>query len=636
MAANGNAAAAAEETNKYGVKFGWLRAGRQCLVHSGVMNINVPSKESDRPVQVTIKKGFDTVGKKRKGEWELSVVGEYVAGTAWCKFRYANGRTDFWGVNVSDDSGAPDWRGEGVGKQPSRRNLLGQAKVHAGDQGARPTKELERWSDNPLAVADLGRGGTEALLKAASGGSVTVAGVAAKVAAAATASKSCDSSPATAGPSSSSRPAKRQAATAQRPQPRSSKARHASAAVAEVVQVGAKVAEAAAVTVPPDVKPRAATLGTTTTTTELQEMRLRAERAEAELLAERARQQAAEQKRAAEKRWAAERQRGEMVGAAWSQMQASPGGFVLAGLPIARGRGYNGIYTCCPEPDPDGGWPCLSMCAWSCDGLPERRGELYRSLKYGRWNIGSQEGVRYRGKDTCVAYVDSKDGKIPIGAQLWQCRINKQWVDRTLTMTSLASEAEANAAKVAFVEEIRAALKLDATAAHAEAAASGGFMLEGHPWATANGVYQHVGTHGAWPYFVNQAGLALRHYMAGSSRAGPSFGVGSDVDPDGWCIEVDDGATSSDGGSTCDIAVAFIELSGAIPTGEREWEECFVPPYWCKEDWCEDDERCTLTLTAVAHSQAQPQLQQQQQPQQPQPQQQPRQQPRLKSILHKP
>ena len=618
MAANGNAAAAAEETNKYGVKFGWLRAGRQCLVHSGVMNINVPSKESDRPVQVTIKKGFDTVGKKRKGEWELSVVGEYVAGTAWCKFRYANGRTDFWGVNVSDDSGAPDWRGEGVGKQPSRRNLLGQAKVHAGDQGARPTKELERWSDNPLAVADLGRGGTEALLKAASGGSVTVAGVAAKVAAAATASKSCDSSPATAGPSSSSRPAKRQAATAQRPQPRSSKARHASAAVAEVVQVGAKVAEAAAVTVPPDVKPRAATLGTTTTTTELQEMRLRAERAEAELLAERARQQAAEQKRAAEKRWAAERQRGEMVGAAWSQMQASPGGFVLAGLPIARGRGYNGIYTCCPEPDPDGGWPCLSMCAWSCDGLPERRGELYRSLKYGRWNIGREEGVRYRGKDTCVAYVDSKDGKIPIGAQLWQCRINKQWVDRTLTMTSLASEAEANAAKVAFVEEIRAALKLDATAAHAEAAASGGFMLEGHPWATANGVYQHVGTHGAWPYFVNQAGLALRHYMAGSSRAGPSFGVGSCVDRDGWCIEVDDGATSSDGGSTCDIAVAFIELSGAIPTGEREWEECFVPPYWCKEDWCEDDERCTLTLTAVAHSQAQPQLQQQQQqPQQP-------------------
>ena len=634
MAANGNAAAAAEETNKYGVKFGWLRAGRQCLVHSGVMNINVPSKESDRPVQVTIKKGFDTVGKKRKGEWELSVVGEYVAGTAWCKFRYANGRTDFWGVNVSDDSGAPDWRGEGVGKQPSRRNLLGQAKVHAGDQGARPTKELERWSDNPLAVADLGRGGTEALLKAASGGSVTVAGVAAKVAAAATASKSCDSSPATAGPSSSSRPAKRQAATAQRPQPRSSKARHASAAVAEVVQVGAKVAEAAAVTVPPDVKPRAATLGTTTTTTELQEMRLRAERAEAELLAERARQQAAEQKRAAEKRWAAERQRGEMVGAAWSQMQASPGGFVLAGLPIARGRGYNGIYTCCPEPDPDGGWPCLSMCAWSCDGLPKRRGELYRSLKYGRCYIG--QAYDDRTKDTCVAYVDSKDGKIPIGAQLWQCWINKQWVDRTLTMTSLASEAEANAAKVAFVEEIRAALKLDATAAHAEAAASGGFMLEGHPWATANGVYQHVGTHGAWPYFVNQAGLALRHYMAGSSRAGPSFGVGSYVDRDGWCIEVDDGATSSDGGSTCDIAVAFIELSGAIPTGEREWEECFVPPYWCKEDWCEDDERCTLTLTAVAHSQPQPQLQQQQQPQQPQPQQQPRQQPRPKSILRKP
>jgi len=186
------------------------------------------------------------------------------------------------------------------------------------------------------------------------------------------------------------------------------------------------------------------------------------------------------------------------------------------------------------------------------------------------------------------------------------------------------------------VEEIEAALKLDATAAHAEAAASGGFMLEGHPWATANGVYQHVGTHGAWPYFVNQAGLALRHYMAGSSRAGPSFGVGSDVDPDGWCIEVDDGATSSDGGSTCDIAVAFIELSGAIPTGEREWEECFVPPYWCKEDWCEDDERCTLTLTAVAHSQPQPQLQLQQQPQQPQPQQQPRQQPRPKSILRKP
>ena len=323
-----------------------------------------------------------------------------------------------------------------------------------------------------------------------------------------------------------------------------------------------------------------------------------------------------------------------MVGAAWSQMQASPGGFVLAGLPIARGRGYNGIYTCCPEPDPDGGWPCLSMCAWSCDGLPERRGELYRSLKYGRCYIG--QAYDDRTKDTCVAYVDSKDGKIPIGAQLWQCRINKQWVDRTLTMTSLASEAEANAAKVAFVEEIRAALKLDATAAHAEAAASGGFMLEGHPWATANGVYQHVGTHGAWPYFVNQAGLALRHYMAGSSRAGPSFGVGSYVDRDGWCIEVDDGATSSDGGSTCDIAVAFIELSGAIPTGEREWEECFVPPYWCKEDWCEDDERCTLTLTAVAHSQAQPQLQQQQQPQQPQPQQQPRQQPRPKSILRKP
>ena len=52
-----------------------------------------------------------------------------------------------------------------------------------------------RWSDNPLAVADLGRGGAEALLKAASGEAVTAAGAAAKVAAAATESPDSSSQP---------------------------------------------------------------------------------------------------------------------------------------------------------------------------------------------------------------------------------------------------------------------------------------------------------------------------------------------------------------------------------------------------------------------------------------------------------
>ena len=77
------------------------------------------------------------------------------------------------GVDVAGDGDAPDWRGTKVGNQPSRRNLLGQAQAQAqADPGDRERKGQApaRWSDNPLTVADLGRGGAEALLKAASGG----------------------------------------------------------------------------------------------------------------------------------------------------------------------------------------------------------------------------------------------------------------------------------------------------------------------------------------------------------------------------------------------------------------------------------------------------------------------------------
>ena len=70
------------------------------------------------------------MGKKKKGEWNLTVTGTCVmGGSAWCKFKFADGQSDFWGVNVSIDPANPDWRGKQVGNKPSRRNKLGQAQA---------------------------------------------------------------------------------------------------------------------------------------------------------------------------------------------------------------------------------------------------------------------------------------------------------------------------------------------------------------------------------------------------------------------------------------------------------------------------------------------------------------------------
>ena len=175
--ADGLADGALEVKNEHGVQFGWLRSGRQILVHAGVSGINLPSGlaagAANRGVLVTVKAGVEDggIGRKRKRRWIVSVTGPNVDGAREAKFKWADGRpSDIWGVNLADnpEQAPADWRGKG-GKQPSRRNLLGAAmRQQAGSLGTRDSSKVpDRWADNPLSTADLGRAGVGAVQAAA-------------------------------------------------------------------------------------------------------------------------------------------------------------------------------------------------------------------------------------------------------------------------------------------------------------------------------------------------------------------------------------------------------------------------------------------------------------------------------------
>jgi hypothetical protein len=191
--ADGLADGALGVKNEYGVQFGWLRSGRQIIIHTGVSGINSASTGAVKPAIVTVKKGVEEggIGRKRKKNWQVSVTGPNVDGTRVVRFKWGDGRpSDIWGVNLADnlENGLADWRGK-VGKQPSRRNPLGAAqRTQAGSLGPRSDiKAPDRWADSPLFVTELGRGGVAALQAAAAGQSVTTPAVAQAVSSAAVA-----------------------------------------------------------------------------------------------------------------------------------------------------------------------------------------------------------------------------------------------------------------------------------------------------------------------------------------------------------------------------------------------------------------------------------------------------------------
>eukprot|EP01047_Picozoa_sp_COSAG01_P065987 COSAG01_NODE_9020_length_2580_cov_46.873438_2_plen_562_part_00 len=145
----------ADEVNDHGVEWAALLAGRQVLVSTGVMGVSAPDGVACQHVVATLALGSDTVGAKRARARELLLKASgFVAKATWPKFK------DFLGVNIGTPD-VPDWRPLGVGTQPSRRNLLGQAQSVEGIGHQRATRSTppQRWQDDPESTAQRGRSG---------------------------------------------------------------------------------------------------------------------------------------------------------------------------------------------------------------------------------------------------------------------------------------------------------------------------------------------------------------------------------------------------------------------------------------------------------------------------------------------
>lgn len=109
-----------------------------------------------------------------------------------------------------------------------------------------------------------------------------------------------------------------------------------------------------------------------------------------------------------------------------------------------------------------------------------------------------------------------------------------------------------------------------AAACKQAAAAPGGILLEGHPSATHNGVYQPQGTHEGWPYFANQAGIHLLPSFQAKHPAGERWLLSKDFTPD----------------KKADFAYV-VSSGGKIPTGKQTWKVWIdqtlhgnLPPAW--------------------------------------------------------
>ena len=98
---------------------------------------------------------------------------------------------------------------------------------------------------------------------------------------------------------------------------------------------------------------------------------------------------------------------------------AQPLGFALEGHPTPA---FNGAYRKVSEHK---GWPVLRNGAGRF---------CYRYEPTDKWYLWSKHTPD---SVMCNSNIASAEGPLPIGAQTWQCFVDRKWVDRSLSVTVL-------------------------------------------------------------------------------------------------------------------------------------------------------------------------------------------------------
>ena len=96
-----------------------------------------------------------------------------------------------------------------------------------------------------------------------------------------------------------------------------------------------------------------------------------------------------------------------------------PLGFALEGHPTPA---FNGAYRKVSEHK---GWPVLRNGAGKF---------CYYYEPDDQWFLRAEH---IPDSDASISWVASAEGPLPIGAQTWQCRVDGEWVDRSLSVTVL-------------------------------------------------------------------------------------------------------------------------------------------------------------------------------------------------------
>ena len=98
---------------------------------------------------------------------------------------------------------------------------------------------------------------------------------------------------------------------------------------------------------------------------------------------------------------------------------AQPLGFALEGHPRPA---FNGAYRKVSEHK---GWPVLRNGAGMF---------CYRYEPRDAWYLYDEHAPDI---DDAISYIKSAEGPLPIGAQTWQCLVDDEWADRSLSVTVL-------------------------------------------------------------------------------------------------------------------------------------------------------------------------------------------------------
>ena len=153
------------------------------------------------------------------------------------------------------------------------------------------------------------------------------------------------------------------------------------------------------------------------------------------------------------------------------------------------------------------GWPVLKN---------ERGIYCHRYRLASRWLLSASKP----GSNQRSASIAAPEGPLPLGAHTWQCSADRrEWEDHTLTVTLLATEADAVAAEQQLQAAFEAEQVAKAAAARAQLDGVRSVIVSGCPRAECNGTFERLMDVGGWPRFRNDQGQLLFYHTRGQNWA---------------------------------------------------------------------------------------------------------------------